>query len=609
LFIKNLKVEEGFFDNLNLDFTQGLNVLVGGRGVGKTSVIELLRFGLGVGSLSPNNNSESSSHAVSILQSSGRVTIEAECNGVPVTISRSALDNEPFATSSYEKPIIFSQTEIETISLNSSGKLSLIDSFDPKITEKYQELAGLNTQLRSSSAHLTQNKKELTELLEGTSQYQSLKTRENQLVVQQQELQKQNVNIQSNQQALNNIQTELASISVDLQNISALKQIFEQRIANLESLNQPVYFQQCSSPQALQLNNTINQALNSDSSALQLIISNNKNTLQTINQNIQILTNKKLSLDDQARANRVNVDKFNQGAGALLGELGRLRQSLAQIENTQKIAQDKKDKIRSLYDIIQSNLEETAKIKEVIQTKRIGIINELNNNLLPTINSSLSAQSNLNDYALALENCMRGSGLKYKELIPNIVQKVSPAWLLYYTNTLKYQGFANSVGIPVDRATRLIGYLSEVDIGQILVSKIEDVVDFALLDHSNYKPVEQLSIGQRCTVALSVILENSQRVLIVDQPEDHLDNEFIAQTLIKSITQRTKNAQTILSSHNANIPVLGNADNVINLDSNGQRGFIKCHGRIDSPDVKNVIESIMEGGKEAFQSRSTFYAS
>ena len=608
MIIKKLKVEEGFFDGLDLSFTEGLNVLVGGRGVGKTSVIELIRFGLGVGKLSSNAN-ESSSHAVSILQSTGRVTIEAIHNGTPITVSRSAMDREPFSTTYFEKPIIFSQKEIETVSLNASGRLALIDSFDSGIAEKQKELINLNSQINYSCAQLSQSKKELSELLESTAQFQSLKNRENQLLLQQQEIQKQNASMQNSQNALNNIQSELAAISVDLQNISAVKNSLLQRISHLESLNTPLYLQKYNSQEAIKLNEIVSKSFAKDSATIQFLIKSNRDLLDTINNTINTLTNKKLNLEEQARSNRINVDNFNQGAGAILGELGRLRQTLAQIENTQRIAQDKKDKIGHIYDDIQSTLEKVATLRDLVQSKRSQIVNYLNANLLPAINSSLTPNSNLNDYSNALEGCLRGSGLKYKEVISTITQKVSPAWLLYYTHTLKYQDFANSIGLPLDRATRLLGYLSEINIGPILTAKIEDTAEFSLLDHRNYKPVEQLSIGQRCTVALSVILENTNRVLVVDQPEDHLDNEFIAQTLIKSIKQRSNYTQTILSSHNANIPVLGNANNVINLESNGKKGFIKCSGKIDSLDVKQVIESIMEGGKEAFQLRSNFYAS
>jgi len=236
------------------------------------------------------------------------------------------------------------------------------------------------------------------------------------------------------------------------------------------------------------------------------------------------------------------------------------------------------------------------------------VVQKLNLNLHPTIKTSILHQANLALYAEALENTLRGSGLKYKELIPVIVNKISPAWLLYYSHALKYEDFAAAIGVPADRATRILAFLNEKDIANVLVAKVEDTIEFTLLDNGIYKNISELSIGQRCTVALSVILENPNRVLIIDQPEDHLDNEFIAQTLIKAIQQRAALSQTILSSHNANIPVLGNASNVVNLDSNGRRGFIKCMGSTGDKRVKDVIEAIMEGGREAFKKRSEFYS-
>jgi len=394
LIIKKLKVEEGFFDGLDLSFTEGLNVLVGGRGVGKTSVIELIRFGLGVGNLSSNAN-ESSSHAVSILQSTGRVTIEAIHNGMPVTVSRSAMDSEPFSTTYFEKPIIFSQKEIETVSLNATGRLALIDSFDPEIAEKQKELKNLNSQINSSCAQLSQNKKELSELLESTAQFQSLKNRENQLLLQQQEIQKQNVSMQNSQNALNNIQSELAAISVDLQNISGVKNSLTQRVSHLESLNTPLYPQKYNTQEAINLNEIVSQSYANDAATIQLLIRNNRDLLDKINNTINSLTNKKLTLEEQARSNRISVDNFNQGAGAILGELGRLKQTLAQLENTKRIAQDKTDKINQIYDEIQSILEKVANIRDIVQSKRSQIVNYLNNNLLPYISTILPTKPKL----------------------------------------------------------------------------------------------------------------------------------------------------------------------------------------------------------------------
>ena len=131
--ITRLRVEEGFFNLLDLQLSQGLNVLVGGRGVGKTSIIELIRFGLGVSNLTDGASRESIAHAVSLLQSSGRVIIDIEVNGQIITVTRSASDPIPSNTAFLPKPIIYSQTEIETVSLNSEGKLNLIDSFVVKL--------------------------------------------------------------------------------------------------------------------------------------------------------------------------------------------------------------------------------------------------------------------------------------------------------------------------------------------------------------------------------------------------------------------------------------------------------------------------------------------
>jgi len=609
LIIKNLKVEEGFFNNLNLNFSNGLNVLVGGRGVGKTSIIELIRFGLGADNLSGSTSTESSSHALSILQSSGRVTIELEHNNKIITVSRSAFDSTPLATENYTSPIVFSQKEIETISLNKEGRLNLIDSFIPNTQEQQKKLSQLANLMHGLCAQYTNLKKELSELTDKSINLPSLKERELVLLQQQTEIQKKNSKIQENQNLLNNIQSRLASYSVDIQNLHSIKQIFEYRIQTLHSLLNQNQLPQLTSDIGQQLSKSIIEKLNIDHGFIQNSIQNNQATLLELNNSLNLITQQKAILEAEARKNRTEVESYTEGAGSILSELGRIREQIAQLNNYSNLAAQKQIQINTVYGQIQQNLETVAKQREENFQTRTAVINELNKNLLPIIATSITQQTNLTDYGLALENCLRGSGLKYKELINTIVERVNPQWLLYFSSTLKYQDFANTIGIPIDRATRLLAHISEVDLGEVLASSIEDSITFSLLDHGNYKSIEELSIGQRCTVALSIILENPNRVLVIDQPEDHLDNEFIAKTLIKSIRKRAEITQTIVSSHNANIPVLGNASNVVNLESNGRKGFIKVIGDIECIEVKNIIESIMEGGKEAFNHRSEFYKS
>jgi hypothetical protein len=102
-------------------------------------------------------------------------------------------------------------------------------------------------------------------------------------------------------------------------------------------------------------------------------------------------------------------------------------------------------------------------------------------------------------------------------------------------------------------------------------------------------------------------LGNHGDPLIVDQPEDHLDNAFIASTLVTALKRRDLGDQLIFSSHNANIPVLGEADRVIVMQSDGERGYASHQGELDYPVTVKHITRVMEGGIEAFTTRSEFY--
>ena len=94
---------------------------------------------------------------------------------------------------------------------------------------------------------------------------------------------------------------------------------------------------------------------------------------------------------------------------------------------------------------------------------------------------------------------------------------------------------------------------------------------------------------------------------MVDQPEDHLDNSFITTTVVSALQRRDPVDQLVFASHNANIPVLGNADLIVLLDSDGKRGFVKHAGRLEDRESVRAITDVMEGGAEAFSRRAEFY--
>lgn len=89
-----------------------------------------------------------------------------------------------------------------------------------------------------------------------------------------------------------------------------------------------------------------------------------------------------------------------------------------------------------------------------------------------------------------------------------------------------------------------------------------------------------LSTGQKCNTILPILLLDSDNPLSIDQPEDNVDNSFVFDSVVKNVRQVKRRRQLIFVTHNPNIPVLGGAEKVVVLDSNGITAFEqrKAHG-------------------------------
>ena len=231
----------------------------------------------------------------------------------------------------------------------------------------------------------------------------------------------------------------------------------------------------------------------------------------------------------------------------------------------------------------------------------------LNATLGPKIRILVTRAGQFEAFAAAIADILRGSGLRYGDLAPSLAERVSPRELLEAADTNDFDLISDATGISKDRSARALAQLKQVDLGALATVVVEDFVAFQLLDGPEYKDISELSTGQRCTVVLPIVLRHTERLLIVDQPEDHIDNAFIADTLIRAVLARNANGQIIFSTHNANIPVLGNADRVIHLGSDGRRGFAVAAAALNEPAVVSAITTVMEGGAEAFERRASFY--
>ncbi len=128
------------------------------------------------------------------------------------------------------------------------------------------------------------------------------------------------------------------------------------------------------------------------------------------------------------------------------------------------------------------------------------------------------------------------------------------------------------------------------------------------LDDGNHRRLDDLSGGQRVSLLLSLLLETTdERPLVIDQPEDELDNRFLFDTVLPALKRLKGRRQIIVATHNANIVVNGDADQVIQLEATANKGRIACAGAIEDPDVRDAIVRTVDGGDEAFRLRRLKY--
>lgn len=143
------------------------------------------------------------------------------------------------------------------------------------------------------------------------------------------------------------------------------------------------------------------------------------------------------------------------------------------------------------------------------------------------------------------------------------------------------------------------------DLPQIIVTK------FIQLEGERkpiIKSISQLSLGQQQSVLLGILmLSDSNKPLLIDQPEDNLDSEFIFKTIVSNLRKIKEHRQVIIVTHNPNIAVLGDAELIIPLRSTCVHSIIYCAGSVDDINTRDQCCQILEGGASAFKQRKNIY--
>jgi hypothetical protein len=138
----------------------------------------------------------------------------------------------------------------------------------------------------------------------------------------------------------------------------------------------------------------------------------------------------------------------------------------------------------------------------------------------------------------------------------------------------------------------------------------DDDVDVQLsVGSRGFVPIQNLSAGQRCVAVFPLLLRNTRGPLVIDQPEDNLDNRYIADIIGPELLKKKQSQQYLVTSHNANLVVLTDADLIIHVDSDGNRAEFPAAGFLACPEsaVKGSVLDVLDGGEAALVARHMKY--
>jgi hypothetical protein len=249
--------------------------------------------------------------------------------------------------------------------------------------------------------------------------------------------------------------------------------------------------------------------------------------------------------------------------------------------------------------------------RDRISELREGVAAQLQREAGTKVRIRLQRHADVLQYQERVLGALHGSKLKNQEDILRVITGIRPEHLALMLSENDQAEFEALTSFGRERGRKILDALQQnIDPLQLEVLPIDDRViielDVSSSGATNFKDASELSRGQKCTALLPILLARRDSPLVMDQPEDNLDNHFIFETVVEAILRLKARRQMIFITHNANIPVLGEADMVVVMDSDGRRGFVQKAGTVDQ--CRDEIIDLLEGGEEAFEMRRKRYA-
>ncbi len=600
-YIESISYEGGVLDGRKIPFSPELNTLIGIRGSGKSSVLETLRYVLNIQPGADIIDKEYKTKLVSyVLGSGGKATVHAVDKfgqqydvsriypGTPNVYINGQLQqgisiNETILTN----PLYFGQKE-----LAASG-----DAFGPELVEKLigNKLSGTRLQIEeqkqkirdtvfliAKDADIDEKIAENTKILEDAEfnlkKFSAAGVGER--------LQKQ-IDFDTDDRQLNKTVTAVKTLRDELQISIQHAQSEVSEISGYTSVQNKELFDEINRivHDARNLISSMNEQCTAVSAALELLLQKQRSFIQ-----------KKREAEDSFAEVRRSLEKEVHDSGAVLLNI----EDFPKLKN--RIALTK-----SVIDALELQ-KKNAAAKHAALLAQLDILNELHRSEFNRIKQELSAinadetgitieagfKENKNAFIEYMKGIFRGTGLRESQY-----EKVCGIFPDFASMYKDWEAAKKTVGTNSETFADTF----EASLAELLVYRVPDKITV------KYQGIElqRHSLGQRASALMLFILSRKESsVIIIDQPEDDLDNQTIYNDVIKLLKKVKPYMQCIFATHNANFPVLGDAEQIHSCSFQKDTVTI-LSGSIDSRQMQHQVISVMEGGNEAFERRREIY--
>ena len=640
-----------FLGPLELSFNPQYNALIGGRGTGKSTVLEYLRWALCDQPPAADNEDAPDYQArrLRLIEGtlkplSATVDVEFTVNGVPHQVRRTSKDGSVQIKVSNDEFRSCTESEIRTIlpiQAYSQKQLS-------NVSVRNDELARfIEAPIRPALGKLERQMREQEEKLR-----KSFSSRQRQKTIEK-DIARLMLEIRSCQEQANQIRLSLRGLSDEDRRLLELGPHYdraEQAIETQKSRLATTKLQITALVEnisAVGVEDSQKQSEDFPEQALvDALISEYNALIGDIEANFKEIStriDKALSDDDgskwsvwgekisayreaynaalersSAHKNRMDLLKnLETKVGTLQRELSSLREELKSY-----------DKAMETYQTEQERLHDLRRRRDILIQEQCDALTERSGDAIRAI---VRRYSNVDGFVTALKEKLSGSGfraIKIEQVVGSVVKVEDPhkAWIDIIDDLEKLANFdpdaASSNHMPEtpflarSGATKgdcekLARKLGPDDWLSLSLTEIKSEPHFQYRSREGeYITFSNASAGQQATALLRTLLNQSGPPLLVDQPEEDLDNP-VMQEIVGQIWSAKQRRQIIFVSHNANLVVNGDAELVAWCEYRkaGEQsgGKIAGEGAIDIPEVREAIKRIMEGGEAAFNLRREKY--